>query len=990
MAPSRRLHALLVVLLFAALLLPDLAPAQVDNDRRLYDNDNLFNQLSGAYRAKLERRFGRKELAASTKQEFAPIATGLDIVLNGPGSLSALANPIVNNAAADATSQDTQSETALILGSGSNVICGFNDSGSYIGGASHFTGWSQSANGGTTWTDGGALPTSTVGDAGDPVLARSASTGTIFLATLGFATSGNLQIFRSTNDGVTFLAPVNSTPGFSSPSHDKEWIAVDNFAGTGNGNVYQFWRNFATPGGMMFTRATNDGVTWIPNGGLLLSAANTGQGAFVAVGPDHAVYCFWLNGTSISMRKSTDQGVSFAAAVTVASLLSTGTNGDLGLAFRTNTFPHAVVNPVNGNIYVVYDDNPAGTDRGDIYLKQSTDGGATWSPQVRVNTDAGTNDQWQPTLAITPDGTALCVSWYDRRSDAANSLIERWGAIASISGSTLTWGPNFRISPQFPQLYGVDPVINSVYMGDYDQMAADNASFYTVWGDNRDQSIAVPSRKNANVRFAKIPKAGPSAILDLASYTISGGNGNGQVEANECNDIFITIKNNGGAAATGISATLAETGGNPEVDVTVPTQSYPAVPAGSSGTNTAAFKLNTTSAFACGATISLTLTLTYAGGSDVVTLAIPTTGPIGAPLQFDNNTSTPIPDLTTVNIPFGVSGFTGTVADVNLSLYLTHTWDADLTISLIGPDATTVILSSANGSSGDNYGSACSPQSSRTTFDDAASTLISAGAPPYVGSFKPQAALSAFNGKSGAAVNGTWTLRIVDGATSDVGNFSCASLFISPTGTCAQGSGECAPLPIQLASFGGRIVNGNQVQLDWVTLSEINNYGFEVEKSNAVPGPFAVIPGSFTPGYGTTNEPRNYSYVDTNPGSARVFYRLKQIDLDGSIQYSDPISVDVLSGVEEKNLPTEFSLSQNYPNPFNPSTLIQYGLPVATHVRLEVFNVLGQRVATLVNGREEAGIHFARFEDSMLPSGVYIYAIEAGNFRASRKFILLR
>jgi subtilisin-like proprotein convertase family protein len=382
--------------------------------------------------------------------------------------------------------------------------------------------------------------------------------------------------------------------------------------------------------------------------------------------------------------------------------------------------------------------------------------------------------------------------------------------------------------------------------------------------------------------------------------------------------------------------------------------------------------------------------MTYATGSDVVTFSIPTTGPIGPTQQFDNNTSTPIPDLTTTNIPIIVSGFVGTLADVNLSVYLTHTYDSDLTLSLIGPDATTVVLASASGGSGDNFGSACSPASSRTTFDDAALTPIASGAAPFVGSFHPQGTLSSFNGKTGAAVNGTWTLRITDAVSGDFGTFSCASLVIAPTGTCAQGSGECAPLPIQLASFHATIVNATQVQLDWRTLSEINNYGFEVQKSDAIAGSFTSIPGSFTPGHGTTNEPRTYRYVDLSPGGGHVYYRLKQMDLDGAVHYSDPVSVDLLSSVPDQKVPVEFSLAQNFPNPFNPSTLIQYGLPLATHVRLEIFNVLGERIATLVDGKQEAGVHVARFEDKQLPSGVYLYSIEAGNFRASRKFILLR
>ncbi len=977
----------LALLSLCLLSIYDVTHAQSDGDRRLYDSDELFNQLSGAYRSKLERMFGKKHSNATGKSEDVTQSSAPVLVPNH-GSLSALANTLINNAAADLTAQDTQSETALVLGSGSVVIGGYNDSGSYTGSNNHFTGWSRSIDGGTNWTDGGTLPLdAAVGDAGDPVLARSAATGTIFMSTLGFTLSNTLQIFRSTDNGATWGTPISGSPGQPSGNQDKEWIAVDNFAGTGNGYVYMFWRNFGTPSGMNFSRSTNDGVTWTVLHGPL-SGVTGGQGAYVVVGPDHAVYCFWLNGTSISVRKSTDLGVTFGAAVTVTTLLTTGTNGDLGLGFRSNAFPHAGVNAISGNLFVVYNDNPAGADRGDIYFRQSTNGGTTWTAQVRVNDDGGTNDNWEPAIAVTPDGTALCVTWYDRRSDPANSLIERWGTIATISGATVTFGPNFRISPPFSAVYGVDPVINTVYMGDYDQMDADNSFFHTVWGDNRDQSVAVPLRKNANVRFAKIPKAGPGPILDYVSTAISGGNGNGGVDINECNNLTITLRNNGSSTATGVSATLNQTGGNPEVYVESPIQPFSNIAAGATGTNSVSFRLSTTSAFACGTPITLTLTITYTGGSDVVTFTIPTNGSAGTPVQFNYTVVTAITDLATTNIPIAVSGFSGVVADVNVSFYLTHTWDEDLDIFLIGPDATSVELTTDNGTSGDNYGSLCSSQSTRTTFDDAAATAITVGTPPFVGTFRPEGLLSAFNGKTGAAVNGSWTLRIIDDTGQDAGTFNCVTVFISPVGACTPGPGECSALPIQLASFSGMFLMRNTVQLDWLTISEINNYGFEVERSQTLSGAYQTL--GFVPGHGTTNEPHQYRFVDTTPGTTSIYYRLKQIDLDGTIHYIDPIRVSIPTSVRESEMPSVFSLSQNYPNPFNPSTVIRYGLPAASDVKLEVFNIMGQRVAVLANRKQEAGFHEAIFDGQNFSSGLYFYTIQAGLFRESRRLLLLK
>ena len=202
-------------------------------------------------------------------------------------SLSAIeedSNVLANNPGEDLTAQDTQSETTLVVfgpGGIDNTACsGFNDSGSFIDGAIKFTGFSQSTNGGTTWTDKGTLPTNANGDAGDPVLARSSLTGKIFFSTLQFSGSG-IRVFPSTDNCSTFAAPVQGAPGKTNGLQDKEWIAVDNFPGSGQGNVYLVERDFGSGNGIYFFRSTDNGVTFGPSGGTLIvsGAAHNVQGA---------------------------------------------------------------------------------------------------------------------------------------------------------------------------------------------------------------------------------------------------------------------------------------------------------------------------------------------------------------------------------------------------------------------------------------------------------------------------------------------------------------------------------------------------------------------------------------------------------------------------------------------------------------------------------------------------------------------------------------
>lgn len=424
-------------------------------------------------------------------------------------------NALINdNNGSIGTGNFTQSETSLVA-FGNTIVVGFNDSGSFTGGFSAFTGWARSTDGGGSWTDGGRLPASTVGDAGDPVLARNETTGRIYFSTLGFNSPQTIQVFRSDDSGASWQAPIVGTPGGS--NEDKQWITVDNFAGAGNGNVYLASRRFAgSPLGINFYRSTDHGATFGPSGGTPIVTGM--QGTFITVSPNHSVHVFWYAGATLQVRKSTDGGLTFASAVTVASGLVGGTNGDLGLtgirngvgtpaSFRSSEFPHATVNPASGNIYVTYANDGPGTDKCNVFLTQSTDGGATWSAPLTVNDDATTTDQWMPTVVVSTAGDRLGVFYYSRQEDPVNNnLFKRYGRIASIAGGTLTFQPSFAVSDtaSLPE-FGRDTPVNTTYMGDYDQAFATAGFFHVIWSDNRSDLPSGSPRKDPNVYYEKIP-----------------------------------------------------------------------------------------------------------------------------------------------------------------------------------------------------------------------------------------------------------------------------------------------------------------------------------------------------------------------------------------------------------------------------------------------------------------------------------------------------
>ncbi|MBX7222873.1 MAG: hypothetical protein K1Y36_23190 [Blastocatellia bacterium] len=615
---------------------------RVAAERQAFGDDSIFQKLSGPKRAILEKKFGKKKPPGGKPEPLPnPVPASLiataqatarsETALNPP-SKTALSNGLVNNPLADTNPVQgfTQNDTAIVV-AGGNVVSAFLDTGSNNISPEKFTGFALSGNGGASFTDQGTLPSNgTDGDGGGPVLARSASTGTVLLSTLSFTTGWKLFAFRSTDNGTTFGSPaVNLAPGFDEFTglQDKQWIACDNGSGAGGGNFYALWRNFSTPGGITFTRSTDDGLSWGPAGGTVL-AGGRGQGAQVAVGADHAVYCLWFDDTNRQqrLRKSVNQGVSFGPEITVANVTSPGTNGDLSLAggFRSNTFAQLAASPTNPNLlFCVFPDvGVTATDPADIFLVQSTDGGQTWSPRQKLNDDTTPTEQWQPALAVTPDGTRLIVSWYDRRlGGVGNTPIDYFATIGTISGSGATFEPNFRVTTApFPAVAGIDFLVNANYMSDYDMAAADNSFFYLQWGDNRIPVLTATNQ--ADCRFAKVPVAGPGPILAFKTRTVSGGNNNGFVEPNECNNLEVMISNVGTTSADNITATL--TTSTFRVTVTQNTASFGSLTPGASGTNGTLFQISTAQQFSCGTTINFTLTLNYTGGSESIPFSIVT------------------------------------------------------------------------------------------------------------------------------------------------------------------------------------------------------------------------------------------------------------------------------------------------------------------------------------------------------------------------------
>ncbi|MCW8802863.1 MAG: S8 family peptidase, partial [Ignavibacteriaceae bacterium] len=193
-----------------------------------------------------------------------------------------------------------------------------------------------------------------------------------------------------------------------------------------------------------------------------------------------------------------------------------------------------------------------------------------------------------------------------------------------------------------------------------------------------------------------------------------------------------------------------------------------------------------------------------------------------------------------------------------------------------------------------------------------------------------------------------------------------------------------AMIPVELSSFTAA-ADENSVTLNWSTATETNNSGFSIERKTPLDERWIEV--GFVPGFGSTTERKSYSFTDENLVMGSYSYRLKQIDFDGTAEYSNEVLAEV-------SAPKNFVLMQNYPNPFNPSTTIEFSIPQTSSVSIQVYSIIGELVASLVNQTLDAGYHQINFDAGSLPSGTYVYQLKANGqnetFVDTKKMLLMK
>ncbi|HEY0948612.1 sialidase family protein, partial [Nocardioides sp.] len=449
--------------------------------------------------------------AAATDTPTRPKADRTFDVPNAPGDPIFGADVMVNDPADDnlTTDNTTQSETALAIDA-STVCAGYND---FTAGG--LSGLASSANSGQTWTD-----LDGIGGRGDPVIAAHSTTGDFFYGEIA-TTGGNpaIGIARSTDGCQTFAAAVDASPVSSGLAgttlNDKPWIAVDNTGGANDGDVYVCWTRFfqTTPGNaatgtseMRFSRSNDNGATFIGEQ-VIVPQGSAAFGCSIQVGANGEIYIAYANRAAdqIEFLRSLDGGLTFGAIididaaaaqpgdVTAANNCGTNNtrpilNGNIRMLHGAWLAVDTTGGPNDGNIYVAWMENPANaTDRSNVLVARSTDGGLTWGNVQQMGVAANNLDEFDPYIAVSPTGV-VAAAWYDKRNDnPGNTSTDVYTAFSTDGG--VTYGAGVRVSdatagipPLFPHY---NPGTAQCYFGEYLAVAGDAASFHYLWGDGR-------------------------------------------------------------------------------------------------------------------------------------------------------------------------------------------------------------------------------------------------------------------------------------------------------------------------------------------------------------------------------------------------------------------------------------------------------------------------------------------------------------------------
>ncbi|GIV45869.1 MAG: hypothetical protein KatS3mg036_0687 [Ignavibacterium sp.] len=851
------------------------------------------------------------------------------------------------------SNNSTQSETSIdIHPLNDNILFASANATNWPYTTIYGTGVYWTLSGDTNWTGFNNPPFGT--NSGDPAVVI----GTNGYFYVGYIDNpGGQGIARSTDNGTTWTTyTVAPNPGSLA---DKNHLMIDKMVGSPYENrLYDVWTDFggANDNDAVIKYSTNFGQNWSAavNLSSSLNPGSHAQGVNVQTGPNgevyvaFAIYDSWPGGEdAIGFAKSTDGGVTWTKSRIYGALTPNG-NFNFGIrgnikptSIRVASFPSMAVDrsggPNNGYIYITWPQRgvaPAGSDP-DVVLIRSTDGGATWSSPVRVNDDALNNgkDQYFPWCTVDQSTGNLFVVFYDNR-ETTNDSSGVYMAVSYNGGISFT---NFRVSDQN---FRPKPIAGLAggYQGDYIGVAAANNKAYPFWTDDR--------TGNYQAWITEVSVGPPCPVDPVSNPTPADGLTNVPISISQ-------LSWTNGNGATQCEVWFGEAG-NLSMIYDGPVISSIAVPG----------------------------PLLYNKNYGWRVISKNDTCGVGGPFwSFRTELSPgtlfiePFPDLANWT-PVGPLGLTNWSVQSSNNAGGQNPSECRLTwtpsfngasylksINISAPNNTQVDLILKHYL--DWYANPSGVMGIAVTYDDGATYTPLWQLNNPTGNVGPETITTSFTTPPSDAANLKLAL-FYNGNSFNIDNWYVDDIELTYV------------IPVELTSFTAKAVNEN-VELNWNTATETNNQGFEIQRSNG--GAFEVV--GYVPGFGTTTEHKSYTFTDKNVKSGKYTYRLKQIDYDGQYVFSNTVEVEV-------NPPLTFALEQNYPNPFNPSTLIKYSLAKDAMVNISVYNAIGEKVATLVNGLQQAGRYEVNFDGGNLTSGIYFYTIEAGSFKAVKKMLLMK
>jgi len=863
-------------------------------------------------------------------------------------------------------SNTTQSELSIdVHPTNSNIVFGSANATNFPVTTLYGTGVYWSLDGAANWTGFNNPPFGT--NSGDPV----SVIGTDGRFYENYITNSYGQgVAVSTNNGANWTThTVAPNPGSVA---DKNHYMVDKTVGSPYENrSYCAWTDFggANDYDVVLRYSTNFGQTWTTSINLTNSqAAYLKQGVNIQTGPNGEVYVAYAvyaaspvttGEDAIGFTKSTDGGVTWSAPTYVYQATNFGVRGTLTNknGIRVASFPSMAVDRSggahNGTIYVTWPQRgtaPAGNDP-DIVVVKSTDGGTTWSAPIRVNDDPINNgkDQYYPWCTVDQSTGQFMIIFYDSR-DVPNNQADVYMARSYDGGNVFE---NFKVSDQTHTPSPI-PGLAGGYAGDYIGVASLNDVAYPFWADNRTGNYqAWTALINFGPPCPIDPPSNPSPATGTIDVPITGNTAtwtNG-VGANQIEVWFGEFGNLAqvydGSPITTFSLAPVEPldysttygwqviGKNDTCEVPGPVWIFTTIPDPN-------LVLDTLFCDAYEGGLG-GYTITNDGGTCVFEIF---SSPYPNAYTLPASSSGGVLAADSDECGSGSTMLTTATLDqsFDLSLYTSMVWiefDNDWNV-IDAQDEAHVEVSTDGGSSWvgvwDQIGTDI-----RNSHEVVDITSVVSGEANVKFRFR--------------SVQPGWDWWWA------VDNFCIYGMYV---------------VPVELTSFTAQVVKDG-VELNWSTATETNNQGFEVERMND--GVYEKI--GYVAGFGTTTEPKAYRYTDTKLEAGSYTYRLKQVDYDGTYEYSEELNVEIV-------LPLEYSLDQNYPNPFNPSTTIKYSLAEDGFVKLAVYNMLGEEVAAIVNAQQKAGKYEVSFNAGNLSSGVYVYRLETSNYTSSKKLMLMK